>query len=266
MHGVPADLSTSNIMIVNDDGIHAQGIKLLEDCAQKTGADIWVVAPETEQSAAGHSLTIHTPLRIREYDNRHISVFGTPTDCAVMGIHYVMKASPPDLVLSGINHGKNSGDDVTYSGTIAAAIEATLLGYPAIAFSQHIAEETLEASGQINWDMAKKYVPEVLQKLSGMELMPMTLLNVNLPLSNIEPKGIIVVPQGHYNVSTNVLLECEDPRGKKYFWIKPPPKMEYDGISEDVGALDDGYITITPLSLNLTNWDMLKKLREYIDK
>ena len=99
-----------------------------------------------------------------------------------------------------------------------------------------------------------------------MELLPMTLLNVNLPLSNKEPKGVIVVPQGHYNATGDDLLECEDPRGKKYFWIKPPPKMEYDGISEDIGALNDGYITITPLSLNLTNWDMLKKTKEYINR
>ncbi len=260
MPRIPADFSTARILISNDDGIHSQGIKTLEECISDMGAKTWVVAPEFEQSAAGHSLTIHTPLRIHKYDDNHVSVFGTPTDCTVMGIQHIMRDNPPDLLVSGINHGKNTGDDVTYSGTIAAAIEATILGCPAVAFSQHFGEER----GNIDWDIARKHIPKVLLALAGMELSPQTLINVNIPRVSDEPKGMIVVPQGHYEVTKDDLMECIDPRGKSYFWIKPPPVVNYHGIADDSSALADGYITITPLSLNLTSWNMLDNLHTRI--
>src|SRR5690606_7942565 len=132
----PSKLSEMRVLISNDDSIHSEGIKVLEEIVREITPHVWVVAPENQQSAAGHSLTIHMPLRIKEYDERHISVYGTPTDSVLIGVQKVMRGFEPHLVLSGINHGQNTADDVTYSGTIAAAIEATLLGLPAIALSQ----------------------------------------------------------------------------------------------------------------------------------
>ncbi|TVQ83216.1 MAG: 5'/3'-nucleotidase SurE [Micavibrio sp.] len=261
MPQIPRDFAAAHILISNDDGIHAQGIKVLEDCIDALGAQKRIVAPESEQSAAGHSLTIHRPLRIQVYDDTHYSVYGTPTDCIVMGIQHIMKDHPPDLVVSGINHGKNAGDDVTYSGTIAAAIEATLLGYPAIAFSQHIGG----GHGDINWETARQWVPEILKKLAGFEMERNTLLNVNLPRPDMTPKGIALVQQGHYDPTTDDVIECIDPRGRKYFWIGPPPQNEHSGMDYDTGALSEGYITITPLTLNLTHHNMLKALKEKIN-
>ena len=135
MLSAPLDLKGARILIANDDGIHSAGIKLLETIARTLSDDVWVCAPETEQSGASHSLTIHRPLRAKKYDDRHYSVDGTPTDCVMLAMNHVLKDRRPDLVLSGINHGANIGDDVTYSGTIAAAMEATLLGLRAIAIS-----------------------------------------------------------------------------------------------------------------------------------
>ncbi|TNE32997.1 MAG: 5'/3'-nucleotidase SurE [Alphaproteobacteria bacterium] len=260
MPQIPSDLAKARIMISNDDGIHSQGIKVLEECIISLGSSHCVVAPESEQSAAGHSLTIHRPLRIQRYDDNHYSVYGTPTDCVVMGLQHVMKDAPPDLVVSGINHGKNAADDVTYSGTIAVAIEATLLGCPAIAFSQHIGG----GHGDINWESAKTWVPKVLKKLAGFEIVENTLLNVNLPRGNTEPKGIIVVPQGHYEASGDDVIECMDPRGRKYFWIGPPQQTNHSGMDYDAAALESGYITITPLTLNLTHHKTLEALKEKI--
>ena len=262
MPQIPSDISSARILVCNDDGIHAHGIKVLEECVSSLGADTTVVAPESEQSAAGHSLTIHRPLRTKHYDEKHHSVLGTPTDCIVVGIQDVMSDAKPDLVVSGINHGKNSGDDVTYSGTIAAAIEATLLGYPAVAFSQHIGYD----QGDIDWSSSREYIPDVLKQLAGFELAPNTLINVNIPLWGTEPKGILVVPQGHDDTSGDDLVECMDPRGRKYYWIAPPKQQDRTGHEYDTSALEAGYITITPLTLNLTHPESLEALQEKLNK
>ncbi len=143
----PDDLSNARILLSNDDSINAEGIKVLEEIISCITPNVWVVAPETQMSAASHSLTIHSPLRIRELDKRHYAVSGTPTDSVMLGIMQVMKDVRPDLVISGINHGQNAADDVTYSGTIAAAIEACLMGIPAIACSQ----DYDELGGKPDW-------------------------------------------------------------------------------------------------------------------
>lgn len=255
----PKDMASACIMISNDDGIHSHGIKILEETVLTVAKNIFVVAPENEQSAAGHSLTIHKPLRIKHYDDRHISVYGTPTDCVLMGVQKIMKDKRPDMVLSGVNHGQNSGDDVTYSGTIAAAIEATLLGFPAIAFSQQYDE----GIGKPDWKIPGEWIPKILSKLAGSEIDKNVLLNVNFPAlaAGVLPKGITVVPQGHGKPSEDDIIECMDPRGKPYFWIGPPtPRNSTEGNVTDNGALQEGWITITPLSLNLTHQPMLKTL------
>ena len=153
------DLTNARILISNDDGIDAPGIKLLERLAREFSDDVWVIAPSIEQSGAGHSLTLRRPLRIHKRDERHFAVDGTPTDCVLLGLQQVMRDSPPDIVLSGINRGGNLGEDVTYSGTVAAAMEATLLNVPAIAFSQYFSGE------MIDWTIAEKYLKDVAATL-----------------------------------------------------------------------------------------------------
>lgn len=256
----PEKLSESRILISNDDSIHSDGIKVLEDIARSITPNVWVVAPETQQSAAGHSLTVHSPLRIKEYDARHVSVYGTPTDSVLVGVQKVMKDFRPHLVLSGINHGENTADDVTYSGTIAAAIEATLMHIPAVAISQDFDE----ANGwKPEFSVAREYVPGLLKSLQGMEWESNVLLSVNVPAkkAGVKPE-IRVVPQGHYSVEKQEMDFRTDPRGRPYFWIGAPPVRDVMDLTRDIGVLKAGHITVTPLSLNLTHHPTLKALED----
>lgn len=247
----PKKLSEARIMISNDDSIHAEGIKVLEQIVLGITPNVWVVAPETQQSAAGHSLTIHSPLRMKEYDKRHYSVFGTPTDSVLVGIQKVMKDIRPHLVISGINHGQNTADDVTYSGTIAAAIEATLAAVPAIACSQDFDED----GGKPDWTIAREYLPRILRALEGKSWDHNILMNINFPVNvpGVKPE-IRVVSQGHYSMEKQEMDNRVDPRGKPYFWIGPPPARDEGDQTLDMGALAAGHVTVTPLSLNLTHY------------
>lgn len=255
----PASLKDARILLSNDDGIHAEGIKVLEELVLSLCPNVWVVAPETQQSAAGHSLSIHMPLRMKTYDDTHISVYGTPTDSVLFGVQTVMKGARPHLVLSGINYGQNTADDMTYSGTIAAAIEATLLGIPAVAFSQDVADE--HSGGKVDWTIAREWLPKILEALQGFEWNDHVLLSVNFPVlkPGVTPE-IRIVPQGHYSVADQEMAARVDPRGRPYFWIGPPPKRDEVDQAFDIGALRSGYITITPLTLNLTDQPTLKNL------
>jgi 5'-nucleotidase len=253
----PKKLSEARILISNDDSIHAEGIKVLEQIVSAITPNVWVVAPETQQSAAGHSLTIHMPLRIKEYDKRHYSVYGTPTDSVLVGVQKVMHDFRPHLVLSGINHGQNTADDVTYSGTIAAACEATLAAIPAIACSQ----DYDEAHGKPDWTIARQYLPKILKAFEGRSWDHNILMSVNFPAprAGVTPQ-IRAVPQGHYSVEKQDMVNCIDPRGRPYFWIGPPPERDEEDETLDMGALASGHVTITPLSLNLTHYPMLTEL------
>jgi 5'-nucleotidase len=254
----PKKLADARILISNDDSIHSDGIKVLEDVARTLSPNVWVVAPETQQSAVGHSLTMHTPLRIREYDSRHYSVFGTPTDSVLIGGSMVMREFRPHLVLSGINHGQNTADDVTYSGTIAACIEATLMGIPSIAFSQ----DYDEGGGKPDWTIAREHLPRLLKSMEGMEWEKNVLISVNLPrrMPGVTPE-IRVVPQGHYTMEKPEMIGRVDPSGRPYYWLGPPPQRNELDQSMDVGSLKAGHVTVTPLSLNLTHHPTLKDLK-----
>ncbi|MCE9507093.1 MAG: 5'/3'-nucleotidase SurE [Alphaproteobacteria bacterium] len=253
----PTKLSEARILISNDDGIHSDGIKVLEEAARLLTPNVWVVAPENQQSAAGHSLTIHMPLRLKEYDQDHIAVYGTPTDSVLVGIQKVMKDFQPHLVLSGVNHGQNTADDVTYSGTIAAAFEATLMGVPAIAFSQDFDE----VGGKPDWSVAREYLPKILKAFEGKEWDNNVLMSVNFPVRKpgVTPE-IRVRPQGHYSMEDQEMVHCIDPRGRPYYWIGAPPKRNEIDQSTDVGSMKAGHVTITPLSLNLTHRPTLQVL------
>src|SRR5579863_10225718 len=176
MFDTPLDLAAARILISNDDGINAPGLKLLAKVARALCPDVWVVAPETEQSGASHSLTITRPLRIRRLNPRRYAVDGTPTDCVLLAVNAIMKDKRPTLLLSGINAGANLGEDISYSGTVAAAMEATLLEIPAIAFSQHY-----ESRRAIPWKTAEAHAAAVIRRLTASPWPRNTLINVNFP-------------------------------------------------------------------------------------
>ncbi len=243
------------ILVSNDDGIHAAGLVALEKIARELSDDVWVVAPETEQSGASHSLTIHRPLRLRTLGERRFAVDGTPTDCVLLAINHVMKDRKPDLVLSGVNGGSNIGEDVTYSGTIAAAMEATLLGVRSIAFSLH-----LDAARAPDWATAERWGPEVARKLMDVEWPRNVLMNVNFPA--VDPgavEGVQVVRHGKRKIGDD-LHERKDPRGRAYFWIGTLRGEEDVLPDTDIGVVMDGGISVTPLYLDLTHYPTLTSM------
>ncbi len=257
MKAPPEDLSQARILVTNDDGIRSPGLAKLVEVAQSLTDDVWVCAPEREQSATSHSLTITRPLRIRHIDEKHFAVDGTPTDCVLLAINSIFKDRKPDLVLSGINIGANLGDDVTYSGTIAAAMEATLLGVPAIAFSQHSGDWEV-----IDWSTAGHYAADIIRNAVVVPWDEDVLINVNFPpVLPDQVTGIHVVPHGRYKIGDS-LVERTDPRGKLYYWIgvaRTRAEIDHDS---DIAVIDRRGISVTPLSLNLNHPPMLTSMEK----
>jgi 5'-nucleotidase len=249
------------ILISNDDGINAIGIKTLERIALELSDDVWVVAPETNQSGAAHSLTLSRPLRVRRYGERHFAVDGTPTDCVLIALQRIVEDDAPvDLVLSGINHGANLGEDVTYSGTVAAAMEATLFKVPAIAFSQ-----VCPSRQHIRWPTAERYAPAVIERLLSMPWPEDVLVNVNFPdRAANEVEGLRVTTQGKRKTG-DTLLERTDPRGEPYLWIGALRETERPGEGTDLAAIAAGYVSITPVHLDMTHHASLPALRTLLE-
>jgi 5'-nucleotidase len=248
------------VLISNDDGINSPGIAVLEEIAKTISDDVYVVAPQANMSAAGHSLTIKSPLRLVERDPRHFSVDGTPTDSVVMAMRHIM-SEKPDLVLSGVNADSNLADDITYSGTVAAAMEACLFGIPAIAFSQN-----LNKDGTINWEIARACAPDILKSImSNFRFPEGVLLNINFPSGEASGvRGVKVTSQGTRAIEDHV-IRSTDPRGDPYFWIGPAEYRKNEDnkdLETDLGAVNSGYISITPISLDMTARAQMGKLRE----
>ncbi|HLT77229.1 MAG TPA: 5'/3'-nucleotidase SurE [Ferrovibrio sp.] len=245
------------ILVSNDDGIHAPGLKILEKVARTLSKDIWVVAPEYEQSGASHSLTLTQPLRIRKVGPRKFAVRGTPTDCVMMAIHELMKDKRPDLLLSGVNRGANLGEDVTYSGTVAVAMEGTLLGVPSIALSQ-----CFQFGHPVKWATAEHHAPKVIRKLLKAGWPKGVLINVNFPdVIADSVTGIEVVKQGQRDLTDLVLDHRIDARGVPYYWIGFRRQKSKAKRQSDLGATENGAISVTPLQLDLTQSATLKALR-----
>lgn len=244
------------ILVTNDDGIFSEGIKLLAEALESL-AEVIVVAPDREQSASGHSLTLHRPLRMRRLREHWYAVDGTPTDCVNLGIQGLFKEDPPDLVVSGINFGLNVGGDVTYSGTVSAAFEASLHRLPGIAFSQEIDEGfSFAAAAQIACDMVRLLI-------AG-ELPRDLLLNVNIPA--VRPLGVKWTRLGK-RIYRQTVVEKRDPKGRKYYWIAGTPEWEQE-TGTDYAALGAGYVAVTPLHLDLTDYRGLEEsapLREKLE-
>ncbi len=252
---MPIDLSSARILISNDDGVNAEGIALLERIARTLSDDVWVVAPEHEQSGAGHSLSLHKPLRLRQVAERRFAVDGTPTDSVLLAVMEVMKDKRPDLMLSGINRGSNLAEDVTYSGTVSAAMEATLLEIPSIAFSNQL------QNGVADWRTPERYTAQIIQSLARATIPHDRLINVNFPaLAPESVKGIALCPQGRRKLDDNLDRRI-DPAGRPYIWIGGQRTEPFNNHPEsDFSRIREGYITITPLSLDMTDYTLLSAL------
>ena len=248
------------ILLTNDDGINAPGLEVLERIARTLSDDVWVVAPAEEQSGAGHSLTLTRPVRIRKHGERRFSVTGTPTDAVTMGLKKLLPAAP-DLILSGVNRGANLGDDVTYSGTVSAAIEGALAGIRSIALSQVYAGESV--GDAVSFAAAEGWGERVLRPLLGAPFAERTLVNVNFPPLGPEAvQGIRVVAQGFHDYARGSVVEGTDPRGYRYYWFGLHGIEHTPGHRTDLEAIADGFVSVTPLHVDLTHRDSLLGLAE----
>jgi 5'-nucleotidase len=256
----PLNLKKARVLVTNDDGIHAPGLKVLEKLAKTLSDDVWVVAPETEQSATSHSLTLRRPLRERRLGPKRFSVDGTPTDCVLIAKHQIMADCQPDLVLSGINDGGNLGEDVTYSGTVAAAMEAALLGIRAIAFSQQ-----RQPDGSVRWKVAEKHLPDIVRRLADIEWARDLLVNVNFPaVAPDDVTGIVVCRQGRRDQGTSV-TEGEDPSGRRFVWIGGYQVDDSSDTDTDLAVTAKGGISVTPLHLDLTHAATMERMKGVFD-
>lgn len=248
------------ILLTNDDGINAPGLHVLEKIAAQLSDDIWICAPSEEQSGAGHSLTLNRPVRLREHASRRFSVTGTPTDAVTMGLKKVLPG-PPDLILSGVNRGANLGDDVTYSGTVSAALEGALAGIRSIALSQVYTRE--DAGANVSFSAAEEWGAKVIAPLLETPFANRTLVNVNFPaVAAGNVRGIRVVRQGFHDYARGSLVESIDPRGFPYFWFGLHGIEHTAGHNTDLEAIADGFISVTPLHLDLTHEGSLAQLAE----
>jgi 5'-nucleotidase len=239
------------ILVTNDDGAGAHGLSVLHQIAKSLSDDVWIVAPEMNQSGASHALTLQVPLRYREIGERAYAVRGTPADCVIMGIKHVLKDKAPDLVLSGVNHGSNLAEDVTYSGTIAGAMEGTLLGVRSIAMSLMIG---FDPEGKQHWKTPLEYGPRIVEQLLASEWPAMTLMNVNYPdLAPGDVKGILATRQGRRDQGGISVQERADTWGDPYFWVGFERRRADPPQGTDLRAMMDGMISVTPLHLNLTH-------------
>ena len=248
------------ILVTNDDGIHAEGLAVLERIARQLSDDVWVVAPETDQSGVAHSLSLSNPLRLREISEKRYAVQGTPTDCVIMAVRSVMADARPDLVLSGVNRGSNVAEDVTYSRTIAAAMEGTLLGVPSIAISQAYAPGNRDS---IRWDCAESHAPGIIRRLLEEGIPEGVLFNLNFPNAGPdEVAGVAVTVQGRRDQELVQLEPRKDGRGNPYYWIAFQRSGKEPANGTDLKALAEKRISITPLELDLTHEPTLTRFAQ----
>ena len=251
------------ILLSNDDGIGARGLAVLEEVARGLSDDVWIVAPESEQSGAGHSLTINEPLRLRQVGERRYAVMGTPTDCVMLAVYYLMRGQRrPDLLLSGVNNGANLGEDVTYSGTVAAALEGALLGIRSIALSQVVRSFPGQTEPAC-WETAARHGAVVIDRLLRMDDWPNgVLMNVNFPDTGPNAvTGIHATVQGRRDTGDLVIDERADTRGVPYFWIGFRMTPGAPGSDTDFAAVARDRISVTPLRVHLTDPATLPRLR-----
>ncbi len=255
-------VSTRRILISNDDGINAPGLAILERIARSLSDDVWVVAPDAEQSGAGHSLTLTKPLRMRKIEEKRWAVSGTPTDCVMLAVNKIMPDDLPTLILSGINRGGNLAEDVTYSGTVSVAMEGTLVGIPSIALSQCI-----RPGERTKWETSEKYAPNVIKELIEAGWPANVLMNVNFPAFPAkEIEGVKVTEQGRREMVGVGIEERVDPRGFKYYWLGLGREVGTPGQQTDVKSVRAKYISVTPIKMDMTDHQAREQLISKIDK
>jgi len=247
------------ILVTNDDGIHAEGLDICEQIARSLSDDVWVIAPEYDQSGVAHSLSLNDPLRLRQVAERRFAVRGTPTDCVIMGARHLLNGQGPDLVLSGVNRGRNAGEDVIYSGTIAGAMEGTILGIPSLALSQAYKSRSGRPP---HWETALRFAPDIIRRALAEGIPGDVLLNVNFPdCAPGEVKGIAVTAQGRRRQERLHIDQRQDGRGNPYYWIayvrQSAVKAEH---GTDMAALEERRIAVTPLKLDMTDAATMTRL------
>jgi 5'-nucleotidase len=240
------------ILLTNDDGVHAAGLKLLERIAKAFSDDVWIVAPETDQSGVAHSFSLSSPLRLREIAPKHFAVQGTPTDCVLMAVKRLLADKKPDLVLSGVNRGQNVAEDVTYSGTIAAAIEGTLLGVPSIALSQSYGG--VEGRERPVWEAAEAFGESTVRKTLEVGIPKGVLVNINFPpCAADQVAGVAVTAQGRRDADLLRIEERRDGRNIPYYWLMFQRGGFTPGEGTDLEALAAKKVSVTPLRIDLTD-------------
>ena len=249
------------ILLTNDDGYYAPGLQVLEEIAARLSDDIWVVAPADEQSGAGHSLTLTRPIRVRKHGDKRFAVAGTPTDAVMMALARIMQDHKPDLILSGVNRGANLGEDVTYSGTVSAAMEGALAGVRSIALSQVYSRGG--AGDAMSFEAAAAWGERALRPLLEAPLEPRSLVNINFPpLGADAVKGIKIVQQGLRDYGRLQIVTNRDPRGHEYHWFALGQTVQTPAHATDLEAIADGYVAVTPLHLDMTHRPSLAMLAE----
>jgi 5'-nucleotidase len=248
-------LADHRVLIVNDDGIHAPGIQLLEKVIREHCEDVWVVAPDEEKSGASHSISMHLPIRQRQLDTRHFAIKGSPTDCVLMALQQIM-TEQPTLVLAGINRGGNLADEIHYSGTIAAAMEAALMGIPSIALSQ-----VFPRGAEVPWDTSERYAVPLIEQILQRGITSGSFININFPpvnadaVSGVQPVAMGRRPPGAFKTEGRV-----DNRHVPYFWVHLEPDEGGDDEGTDLRAMSENAISVSPLQIDMTHRGMLEGL------
>ncbi len=254
-----------NILLTNDDGIDSEGLLSLKKHFDKKH-NVYVIAPTKEQSCSSHSITMNSPLRVFEYGHRIFAVSGTPTDCIMLGINKIFKNTSFDVLISGINYGGNLGDDITYSGTVSAALEGCLLNIRSVAVS--VVVDFDQVPQYVHYDSAIYFLDKVLELTTGLDSSD-CFYNLNVPDKALtEIKGLKITKQGKRTYK-DVIVEKIDPRGKKYYWIAGTPVSTGNGEETDLFAVENNFASLTPLHLDLTNYkyiEILKNFNYILDK
>lgn len=251
------------ILLTNDDGVHASGLKVLRRIAEKLSDDVWIVAPATEQSAASRGVSLHNPVVARKLEERVYSVSGTPTDSVIVALREVLKDKAPDLVLSGVNRGQNLAEDVTFSGTVAGALQGMQMGIPSIALSL---ARGFQGAQSLPWETAEAHGPDLIKRLVTEGWPDNVILSINFPDAPIDGvKGVQITRQGHRDFQMSGIDKRTHPRGGHYYWLTYGAGRSNPPKGTDLRAIYDGYISVTPLHTDLTHHDTLNALSEKFD-
>jgi 5'-nucleotidase len=253
------------ILVTNDDGIHAEGLDICEEIAKTLSSDVWVVAPEHDQSGVAHSLSLNDPLRLRQVADNRYAVRGTPTDCVIMGARHVLDGKQIDLILSGVNRGRNVGEDVIYSGTVAGAMEGTILDIPSIALSQSYNSRSGQAPF---WETGLRFAPDIIRKVLAQGVRRDVLVNINFPnCRSEEVKGVVVAQLGRRRQERLHIDKRHDGRGNPYYWIAYSRQTVFQADrGSDMEAIDNNCIAVTPLKIDITDQPTMSGLAELFAK